>query len=562
MLTGHKIGIIIYIVLIMFSLIVMTAIHSKAKKSSILNYVTACQISVVIWLFFAVIENLFRDTPLYPFVVKKVIIIIYYYGPIWLLFTLEYIKKPGSKSNKWRWLIFLPAVATTLLTLINPDSLLIISDFDGMNGVQEWGIVFLLNALLAYIYVLISSLLIMLSTVRKKRMLKENILLVLSTVIPMIMSVLFYSEIIHPPLFNMMPVSLSIFIAVSAILVFRSKLFDVLPFAIHEVFISINEAVLIIDMDGTIIDFNPACRKLFAPNFEVQACRDLSDLSNNLFENISNQSDIRKTKDALENINQNTIVEFQISMPNEPKYLTCSVYPFRNSSQRKIGYFLTFFDSTEYRKKTLKNERVRLSNDLHDSIGNSLNIISSNLEYALSHQQCEEEIYDCLQKSYDRSISLFLDLRRIVEELSPVDIEKNGLIWALETMFNKLRNKGINIEFENCMTENALLNTYPYGEYIYFVCQEAINNAITHGRARNINIVFNQSVEKLKIYISDDGVGCDIIIKNKGIKSMQLRVDSLGGSMEYGSPSDGGFNIKITLPINSQTPKFEEKDND
>ena len=257
---------------------------------------------------------------------------------------------------------------------------------------------------------------------------------------------------------------------------------------------------------------------------------------------------------------KNNIVEFQINLPDQPKYITCSVYPFTSSSKIKIGHFLTFFDSTEYRKNTLNGERVRLSNDLHDSVGNSLNIISSNLEYVLNHQRYKDEINDCIQTSYDRSINLFLDLRRIIEELSPVDIETNGLIWALETMFNKLSNRGINIKFENYIADHSVLDVYPYGEYIYFICQEAVNNAITHGRAKNISITFNRNMSDLKFYISDDGIGCKKIIKNKGIKSMQLRVASLGGSMEYGSPSDGGFNIRIELPISSHQPPVNIKE--
>ena len=561
MLTGHKIGIIVYTILIIMSLIVLMAIHTRAKKSSLLNYLTACQISVIIWLFLAIIENLSKETPIYLFVVQKVIIILYFYGPLWLLFTLEYIKNPGTKSSIWRWLIFLPAIATTLLTLINPDSPLIISRFD--NGVREWGIVFLLSALLAFVYILISSFLILFNAVKKKKLVKENIMLVLSTLIPVIICILYYTENFRTP-FNMMPVTLSVFIAVSAFLALRNKLFNVLPFAVHEVFYNINEAVLIIDLDGIVIDFNPALHNLFSPYFDMRSCKSITELGSNLSANISSQSDCRKVEEAFKNISQSYVVEFQACMQGSSKYITCSVYPFRNSAKRVIGSFLTFFDSTEYRRKTLKNERVRLSNDLHDSLGNSLNIISSNLEYVLNREEFKDEINECLQKSYDLTISLFLDLRRIVEELSPVDIENNGLIWALETMFGKLRNKGINIEFENYMSDMSLIDIYPYGEYIYFICQEAINNSITHGRAKNINITFNQSAVGIKIYISDDGAGCGKIIRNKGIRSMQLRVESLGGSMEYGSPSDGGFNIRILLPAGPRQPAagIEEESHD
>lgn len=561
MFSLKNLGIIIYIILIMISLIVMMSIHSRAKKSSILKYLTVCQISVIVWLFCAIIENLSKNTTSYAFVVKKIIVILYFYGPLWLLFTLEYLKKPGVSTNKWRWLIFVPAVATSIFTLINPDSSLIIRDFDGINEVQEWGILFLINIMLEYIYILISAFLIMRNALKNKWMMKENILLVLSTLIPILKNILFYTKIIIFPAFDLTPISFSIFITVSAILVFRTKLFNVLPFAVHELFYSINEAVLIVDMNGVVVDFNPACRKLFSKCFDVRRCKDINDLFNSLTENYSiHENNINARNDVLSD--DNRIIEFQISLPNEIKHITCSVSPFKNSSQKTMGNFITFFDTTEYRNKTLKKERVRLSNDLHDSVGNSLNIISSNLEYVLNHHQYEAEINDCLQKSYDRTISLFLDLRRIVEELSPVDIEKNGTIWALETMINKLRNKGINIEFDNFMSEVSLINTHPYDEYIYFICQEAINNAITHGRAKNIQIVLNQSDNLIKLYISDDGVGCKKIIKNKGLKSMQQRVNSLGGNIDYGSPSDGGFNIKISLPVKENESPLKENASD
>ena len=79
------------------------------------------------------------------------------------------------------------------------------------------------------------------------------------------------------------------------------------------------------------------------------------------------------------------------------------------------------------------------------------------------------------------------------------------------------------------------------GEAIFFVCQEAVNNAIIHGRAESITITLVQTEQDIKLYITNDGKGCSKTIKSKGLNSMQSRVDALGGVFEFGSPSEGGF---------------------
>jgi len=81
--------------------------------------------------------------------------------------------------------------------------------------------------------------------------------------------------------------------------------------------------------------------------------------------------------------------------------------------------------------------------------GNCINIISSNLEYAINNIDEPFKIKECLENSYNKAASAFLHLRRIVEELKPIDIENSGLIWALRSLFDKLKSKGIHIEFSH-----------------------------------------------------------------------------------------------------------------
>ncbi|MHB1454264.1 MAG: sensor histidine kinase [Saccharofermentanales bacterium] len=550
MLVEIKVGIILYVIMIMANLVIMTIIRLKARKSSTLNCLTACQVALVLWLFFAIIENLAKSTPQYQSVVTKVIILLNFLGPLWLHFTLEYLEIPRSGSKRWHYLIFLPAAATSVFMLFNPYSPLIIQKMDGFEAVEQWGIVFIINSALTYLMVFASSVLIIGSAVRKRRLISESIMIVVSTLVPIIFHGLYYFDLIEATAFDLAPITLTFLMALVATLVFQNKLLDVFPFASQELFSNISEAILIIDLNGQVTESNLAFRNLFEPYFDAGDCRNITEFHDRLLTVIDSGTEAARVSEALLDAIWDSPVEFIIKSSGMPaRQVTCTSYPFVNNDQKEIGTSLSFHDITEYRNRTLQTERTRLSNDLHDSLGNSLNIISSNLEYSIHRLQDEPEIRDYLQTSYNRTTSAFLDLRRIVEDLHPIDIENNGLIWALEALIGRLNDRGVHIDFNHYLTDYSVLGRNLYSESIYFICQEALNNAITHGKAQNIQIVLNQSDGAIKLYISDDGVGCAKIVKNKGLNSMQLRADAMDGIMEYGSPSEGGFIIKVTMPV-------------
>lgn len=104
------------------------------------------------------------------------------------------------------------------------------------------------------------------------------------------------------------------------------------------------------------------------------------------------------------------------------------------------------------------------------------------------------------------------------------------------------------VHFNYTGADEETVKKVKYAELIYKTCQEALNNSFYHGKAKVvfINLVF--SPDEIKLYISDDGEGCSNIIKNKGLTGIKEKVRSVGGRADFGSPSDGGFNIRISLP--------------
>jgi signal transduction histidine kinase len=118
-------------------------------------------------------------------------------------------------------------------------------------------------------------------------------------------------------------------------------------------------------------------------------------------------------------------------------------------------------------------------------------------------------------------------------------------IKLIESLVSNFRKFGIqiNLTLDGSFFDNALI-----WENIFRICQEALTNSLKHGKAKNIDILLKSQEKHIKLYIIDDGVGCKGISKGIGLKSMEQRVESINGTIIYGSGDDGGFNINISIP--------------
>lgn len=549
-----RVGIVLYVLQIMVGLAALTYIRVRSRKSSALRLLTALQALMLAWLLAAILENLSRGTPAFPFVVRRIIIVLYYFAPFWLLFTFDYLDIPWLTPLRRRLPVFLPAFALTVITLLFPHSPWIIVEIDGYETVSRWGGLFIANTVATYLTGIGCSVLILVRTLQTRRRVRESLLLVVSTMLPVAYSALVNLDLVRAPRYDLTPVTLSLFVLVIALLAYENKLLDLLPYAAREVFASVTEAILIADPDGAIFEFNRSFRRIFEPLVDLDQCRSVMDIRSRVPPDTIAESDIDRFREAFGNPGRNTAVFFRLRSPDgtERSY-SCSIDPLLNAAGKEIGRLLMFHDITGVRDDTLRTERQRVSGDLHDSLGNSLNVISSNLEYAIRLRGDDPDIGDCLRISYERSTSAILDLRRIVDDLTPIDVENGELVRAIELLLERTARRGVRITFDKLTGGDDRLDGIPHPEHLYRICQEAVHNALEHGRPQNIRVVLKRNPADLRLYVSDDGAGSRgrEIIRGRGLPGMLARASALGGTLEYGSPDDGGFVVKLTVPLPS-----------
>ncbi|MDA4844506.1 cache domain-containing protein [Hoeflea poritis] len=201
-----------------------------------------------------------------------------------------------------------------------------------------------------------------------------------------------------------------------------------------------------------------------------------------------------------------------------------------------------------------EEERKRVSRELHDSISQLLVSARYGLENALNVSRKEDDISEPIEKSMNALDNAISEVRRISMALRPSVLDDMGLSAAVKSLGNDFsRQSGIAVEVEAEQTKDLLSDEAKTA--LYRVIQEALTNVARHSHAGNVKIRLCRRGSKIKLHLEDDGVGMPRgAAKRKrgdglGIRNMQERIDTFGGSIRFSKGRAGGLAIAVTLPI-------------
>jgi len=202
----------------------------------------------------------------------------------------------------------------------------------------------------------------------------------------------------------------------------------------------------------------------------------------------------------------------------------------------------------EIEEATISSERTRVAQELHDSLGHSLMALAMHLEFAkkicTTKPQKVEEVLEQSEKIAKSSIN---DLRKAVTLLNS-EVE----IADFDTSIEKLiHNFYLVSNLKITCTKNSNINNLSslIKTSIYKTIQECITNSLKHGNATEINIKITATNENIEFIITDNGIGCNNIIKSNGLNGIENRINLLSGTTYYFSHNGLGFGIKVFIPI-------------
>jgi signal transduction histidine kinase len=140
--------------------------------------------------------------------------------------------------------------------------------------------------------------------------------------------------------------------------------------------------------------------------------------------------------------------------------------------------------------------------------------------------------------------------RLLARGLSPVTLESEGLMSALaELALNMEKMFQVRCVFD--CPEVVKFDDHAAATHLFRIAQEAVSNAIKHGKAKNISIRLTETASHLHLRVSDDGIGFPEKFtagSGMGLRIMQSRIGMVGGALTIQRPPAGGTSVSFAAP--------------
>jgi signal transduction histidine kinase len=143
-------------------------------------------------------------------------------------------------------------------------------------------------------------------------------------------------------------------------------------------------------------------------------------------------------------------------------------------------------------------------------------------------------------------------IRRLAHDLHPASLRLLGLGPALEAHCAEVeKSHAISVRVTSASGPAGLRPEVAL--CLFRIAQEALRNAIAHGRARTVRVFLTGSPEYVELAVADDGCGFDVERalrrgRGLGLVSMQDRAHAVGGELHIETGPALGATIRVRVP--------------
>ena len=194
-------------------------------------------------------------------------------------------------------------------------------------------------------------------------------------------------------------------------------------------------------------------------------------------------------------------------------------------------------------------ERHRIARNLHDGVVQDLAAVTVGLR-ARAGQDGEGR---AMLHAADATAEAIDELRTLLREIAPPDLQEIGLAAALGDLADPLRDAGIEVTIEVAESAGDIhgiaLNT------TYRITQEALHNVDQHAHARHVVVAVGNDAGRLDLRIVDDGIGFTADRRHQQLEAGHLGLSLIhdlareaGGELEIRSVPDVGTTLHARLP--------------
>jgi signal transduction histidine kinase len=209
-------------------------------------------------------------------------------------------------------------------------------------------------------------------------------------------------------------------------------------------------------------------------------------------------------------------------------------------------------------------ERLRISRDLHDTLGHHLTALSLQLDVAA--RLSDGRAADHVRQAHAITRLLLSDVRDVVSRLretSQLDLAQSIRLLAgeqadgpaeaghYEGASNSPATAGYNqvVAIHLLMPDALNVEDTSRAEILLRSIQEIITNTARHAGARNLWIRLDARPDGIAVHARDDGRGADVVTCGNGLIGMRERFEQYGGRLEISAARGKGFEVRGFLPV-------------
>lgn len=309
------------------------------------------------------------------------------------------------------------------------------------------------------------------------------------------------------------------------------------------------EAIVAIDGAGIIEHFNPAAERMFGHSAQEAIGQNVSILmpsphreqhdsylASYLETGKSHIIGIRRELTGQRKDGSQFPLELSVSRVDHREYFTATIHDL--SAHRALEQQLLSIAEQTQRQ---------IGQSLHDDVGQELTGIALKLEslkrYCVDSCAPERQLLDASIADLKRARQ---KLRTLSHGLIPVAVDAMGLHHALQELVDEInRLEGVNCCFRR--KGEAQVQDNRVASQLFHIAQEAVNNAVQHSRAANIEVLLETANNQITLVIRDDGCGIPANgqrnHRGMGLPIMKYRAGVIGGSCAIESGSNGGTQV-------------------
>lgn len=339
----------------------------------------------------------------------------------------------------------------------------------------------------------------------------------------------------------------------------------------RSLFESATDCMLILDMDGRIVDINGPGHERLGYTKQEMLGRRISEFDTPEYAATVPERMAEITEDGKSLFESAHVCKDGTIMPVEINTRTIQL----DGEQR---YFSVIRDITErkraeqqlrklsaYLQTVREEEKVHLAREVHDELGSILSALKIEiymLDKGLSAEQKEMPLFARVESMVELFDEAVKATRRVVTDLRPTVLDSLGLMAALEWQAEQFRkHTGIECRIACIYRKDKGCEDCKDCEYtqdktlsinLFRIFQESLTNVARHSGASSVEVELQPCDREVVLSISDNGCGLPeghaIAPTSNGMRGMRERVEQLSGKIEFDKSPDGGLCVMVKFP--------------